>query len=83
MPHNSSVQTIVRAAESSENIPAARRVRDVSKRIQYLDPSAAPLSVLSKKARRQSTYNSKFEWTEKDLPARWDAINTSPCAARA
>lgn len=75
MPHNSSVQTIVRAAESSENIPAARRVRDVSKRIQYLDPSAAPLTVLSKKARRQSTYNSKFEWIEKDLPARWDAIN--------
>lgn len=75
MPHNSSVQTIVRAAESTENIPAARRVRDVSRRIHYLDPSAAPLTVLAKKARRQSTYNSKFEWIEKDLPARWDAIN--------
>ena len=75
MPHQSSVQTIVRAAESTENIPAARRVRDVSRRIHYLDPSAAPLTVLSKKARRQSTYNSKFEWIEKDLPARWDAVN--------
>lgn len=75
MPHQSAVQTVVRAAESSENIPAARRVRDVSRRIHYLDPSAAPLTVLAKKARRQSTYNSKFEWIEKDLPARWDAVN--------
>lgn len=75
MPHQTGVQTVVRAAESTENIPSARRVRDVSRKIHYLDPSAAPLTVLSKKARRQSTFNSKFEWIEKDLPARWDAIN--------
>lgn len=75
MPHNPAVQTLMRASESTENIPSSRRVRDVSKRINYLDPSAAPLTVLSKKASSESVYNPKFEWIEKDLPARWDAIN--------
>lgn len=75
MPHNPSAQTLIRAAESTENIPASRRVRDVARKIQYLDPSAAPLTVLSKKAAQKSCYNPKFEWIEKDLPARWDAIN--------
>lgn len=75
MPHPAAAQTVTRAAESTENIPASRRVRDVSKKIMYLDPSAAPLTVLTKKARKQSAYNPKYEWIEKDLPARWDAIN--------
>lgn len=75
MPHNPAVQTVIRAPESTENIPAARRVRDVTRRIHYLDPSAAPLTVLSKKASRKSAFNPKFEWIEKDLPARWDAVN--------
>ncbi|HET9672662.1 MAG TPA: DUF5309 family protein [Actinomycetota bacterium] len=75
MPHPAGVQTVIRAAESTENIPSARRVRDVTKRIHYLDPSAAPLTVLSKKGSRQSAFNPKFEWIEKDLPARWTAIN--------
>lgn len=75
MPHNPAAQTVIRALESTENIPASRRVRDVSRRIQYLDPSAAPLTVLAKRARKSSVYNSKFEWIEKDLPARWDAVN--------
>jgi len=69
------VQTVIRAPESTENIPSSRRVRDVSRRIQYLDPSAAPLTVLTKKASSSSVYNPKFEWIEKDLPARWDAVN--------
>lgn len=75
MPHNPAVQTVIRAPESTENIPAARRVRDVTRRIHYLDPSAAPLTVLSKKASRKSAFNPKFEWIEKDLPARWTAVN--------
>jgi hypothetical protein len=75
LPHNPAAQTPIRAAESTENIPSSRRVRDVSRKIQYLDPSAAPLTVLTKKADKSSVYNPKFEWIEKDLPARWDAVN--------
>ena len=69
------VQVPIRAPESTENIPASRRVRDVSKKIQYLDPSAAPLTVLAKKGSKKAAYNPKYEWIEKDLPNRWDAIN--------
>jgi hypothetical protein len=68
-------QTIIRAPESTENIPAARRVRDVDDRIQYLDPDVAPLTLILQRARSKATVNSKFEWMEKDLPARWDQIN--------
>lgn len=69
-------QTVIRAAEGTENIPASRRVRDVSKRIHRLDPDASPFTVISKqKANKQSAFNTKYEWIEKDLEARWDQIN--------
>lgn len=75
MPHPDGTQTYIRAAESTENIPSSRRVRDVAKRILYLDPDAAPLTLVLAKARTRVVTNSKYEWMEKDLPARWDAIN--------
>jgi hypothetical protein len=69
-------QTVVRAPESTENIPSARRVRDVARRINYLDPSASPFTIVSKqKANAASVFNTKFEWIEKKLPARWDQVN--------
>lgn len=75
MPHPDGTQTYIRAAESTENIPAARRVRDVARRIQYLDPDAAPLTLILARSKSKAASNTKFEWIEKDLPARWDAIN--------
>ena len=66
---------MIRAAESTENIPSARRVRDVVKDLKYLDPDIAPLIQILQQANSASTSNSKFEWFEKDLPARWDAVN--------
>ena len=67
-------QTVIRAPESTENIPAARRVRDVADRIAYLDPDIAPLTLVLSKARSKSAYNTKFEWIEKDLAARWTTV---------
>lgn len=75
MPHPDGAQTYIRAAESTENIPAARRVRDVARRILYLDPDAAPLTLVLARSRSRVATNSKFEWIEKGLPDRWDAIN--------
>jgi hypothetical protein len=72
------VQSVVRAPESTTNVDLnnnLRRVRDVSREIMYLDPDAAPLTVASSREQSQSTSNSKFEWMEKGLPARWDADN--------
>ena len=68
-------QTVIRAPESVENIPSSRRVRDVANRIEYLDPDVAPLTLILQKAKAKSCSNTKFEWPEKDLPARWDQIN--------
>src|SRR5205823_11102361 len=66
---------MIRAAESTENIPSARRVRDVVRDLKYLDPDIAPLIQILQQANSAATTNSKFEWFEKDLPARWDAVN--------
>ena len=68
-------QTVIRAAESTENIPSSRRVRDVADAIDYLDPDSAPLTLLLNKLSRKDAINSKFEWSEKDLPARWIRLN--------
>lgn len=69
-------QTVIRVHEATDLVPAARRVRDVASRIAYLDPDAAPLTVvLSQSPTSRVAVNSKFEWIEKDLPARWDQIN--------
>lgn len=69
-------QTVIRVHEATDVIPQSRRVRDVASRIAYLDPDAAPLTVvLSQAPTSRVAVNSKFEWIEKDLPARWDQIN--------
>lgn len=68
-------QTILRARESTENVPANRRVRDVADRISYLDPDAAPFTLILQKARKQTVSAPKFEWMEKELPPRWDQAN--------
>jgi hypothetical protein len=63
-------QSALRVRESTSNIPAARRVRDVSKTIHYLDPSEAPFTLLAKEANSRSVFNTKYEWIEKDLPTK-------------
>jgi hypothetical protein len=68
-------QVPIRAAEATGNIPSDRRVRDVADRIAYLDPDSAPLTLVLSRARSMAATNTKFEWIEKDLPARWAAIN--------
>ena len=68
-------QTMIRARESTENVPANRRVRDVADRISYLDPDAAPFTLILQKARKQTVSAPKFEWMEKSLPPKWDQVN--------
>jgi hypothetical protein len=70
-----SAQTFVTAAESTHNTTSSRAVRDVADRIAYLDPNAAPLTLILQKARKKSVSNSKFEWIEKELQNRWDQVN--------
>lgn len=67
--------TNIRVRESTENIPAGRRIRDVSDTIQYLDPNENPFVLLSKAASKRTATNSKFEWLEKELPDKIGTIN--------
>lgn len=76
-----SAQGTLSVRESTGNIPAARRVRDVSNTIHYLDPNENPFVLLSKAARSRTVTNSKFEWMEKDLPVKTSlATDTSSTA---
>lgn len=75
MPLHTEPQTVIQARESRENIPQTRRVRDVSERIGYLDPDAAPFTLVTSRASTKSCFDPKFEWMEKDLPAKWTQIN--------
>lgn len=70
-----SSQTVVRARESTENIPSNRRVRDIEKRLAYLDPDAAPFTLILQKSGKRTVSNPKFEWMEKELPAKWLMVN--------
>ncbi len=67
--------TNIKARESTENIPASRRVRDVSNTIHYLDPNENPFTLLMKRSQRRTVVNSKFEWIEKELPTKVDQVN--------
>jgi hypothetical protein len=58
-------------ARGTNNIQSTKIVVNMSDRISLLQPTAAPLLVLTKKIGTQSTSNYKFEWHEDDLMARW------------
>lgn len=71
----------IRTRESTENIPSARRVRDVDPTIHYLFPNANPLVLLSKRASKRSVFNSEFEWDEKDNATVKAAVEGAQTAA--
>lgn len=68
---------MIRAHETTKNVPSTHNVRDVAKGIQYLDPDAAPLINFSTEAgkRKKVARNPKFEWNEKGLPPKADQKN--------
>ena len=68
---------------TSGQILSAKRVIDMSNEIGLLNPTAAPLTVLLKNTRKESTYSNKFEWIEDDIGAKWDKINSAYTAADA
>jgi hypothetical protein len=67
--------TYVRARESTQNVLAGRIVRSVADRIEYLNPSADPFVTITKKVAKRTVDNPKFEWVEKGLAEKIDAVN--------
>lgn len=68
-------QTVIRAPESTANVAAGVIERYVDREIHRLTPDAAPLTVLTRRAKSKSIPSTKPEWFETGLPARWDQIN--------
>lgn len=64
---------ITATAVGNNNIEAKRLVVDMSDTIGFLQPSANPLVVLSKKLNTKSCANPKYEWMDNNLDVRWSA----------
>jgi hypothetical protein len=54
-----------------------RLVIDMAEDIAFLNPSEAPMVALIKRLRKEKATNPEFNWLERDLEARWDAINNA------
>ena len=65
----------IRGQRTTKNINQDRRKVDMSERIALLQPSKAPLVVLTKKLNSKSTINPIFNWMEDDLDARWGEVD--------
>lgn len=67
--------TALNAHESTANINTSQIVRDVADRLAYLDPNAAPFTLLTRKADTRVAESYKFEWFEKELSPKLDQVN--------
>ena len=67
--------THISQVETTSNVLAGSRVRDVSKKIHEVDPNAAPFTLFFSKADSKVASNPKFEWQEKGLPEKWLTVN--------
>ena len=62
-------------AVGNYSIEATRIVVDMSNEIGFLEPSANPLVVLTKKIGTEGTHNPKYEWMDNDVEVRWSEVN--------
>lgn len=65
------IQTI----RSTNNVVATRRVIDIAKKIDVLEPDAAPLTLLTKKIDKRVTVNPEFKWMEEESLVKTDQVN--------
>lgn len=65
----------ITGARGTINVEQAQRRIDMSAAIDLLEPDAAPLTLLSKRASKKATVNPQFKWLQDVLAPRFDAIN--------
>jgi hypothetical protein len=68
---------LVTGIRTTKNINQDQRKVDMADKIALLQPSKAPLVLLTKKIATKPTINPIFHWLEDDLQARWDAVNNA------
>jgi hypothetical protein len=65
----------ITGAMTTTNVLSDQLAIDLGDRISLLEPSAQPLAVFSRRARKERTVASTFSWLEESSKARFDAIN--------
>lgn len=66
---------MISTIRSTGNIVAARRVVDISNKIDVLEPDSAPLTQLTKKIEKRVAINPEFKWQEEESLVKTDQIN--------
>jgi len=66
---------MITAVRSTGNVVSGRRVVDMSKKIDVLEPDSAPLTQLTKKMKKRTIINSEFKWMDEESLTKYDAIN--------
>lgn len=68
---------MINAIRSTGNILAARRVVDIAKKIDVLEPDSAPLLTLTKKMDKKAAINPKINWLEEESLTKYDTVDYS------
>lgn len=64
----------VLTARGTGNIPAGIQKPDVASMVAELEPSSAPLTVLTNRLSKRPAHNAKFSWWEEELEPRFAAV---------
>jgi hypothetical protein len=60
---------------STNNVVAGRKVVDIAKKIDVLEPDSAPLTLLTKKIDKRVAVNPEFKWMEEESLTKTDQVN--------
>lgn len=66
---------MITSVRSTNNVTAVRRVVDVRKKIDVLEPNSAPLTQLTRKISKRVAINPEFKWMEEESLTKTDAVN--------
>lgn len=66
---------MISTQRSTGNVTAVRRVVDIAKKIDVLEPDAAPLTQLTKKIEKKVAINPEFKWLEEESLTKTDTVN--------
>lgn len=66
---------MITTVRTTGSLNAIRRVVDVAKKIDVLEPDSAPLTLLTKKMDKRVAVNPEFNWMEEEALVKSDAVN--------
>jgi len=70
-------QRVSKTTTSATGINQDKRVIEMRDKVFLLEPSAAPLTLFTNKARREEVRNPEFKWLEQEVIPHKDAVNAS------